>query len=181
MTRWHFRFIFLAIIWTAAVTFPRVYGETRAAASPETKGKSSMSAEESTRDLFDRWEQVWHEGKLDLVPSCVAETYIRHDQKGDRTVTQDAYSAEIANIRKERPGIRVVVYDHTFAGDRAWFRFAFKWTDVKTGQAQSQAGMQSYRIANGKLTETWISLLPLGSAWPDAVAQEHWTSPPPIK
>jgi hypothetical protein len=44
-----------------------------------------------------------HEGKFDPVVSCVAETYIRHDQKGDRTVTRDAYTAEIANIRKERP------------------------------------------------------------------------------
>src|SRR5579875_617497 len=85
-----------------------------------------MSQETVMRDLFDRWEQVWHEGRFDLVPSCVAETYIRHDPKGDRTVTQDAYATEIANIRKERPDIRVVVYDHSFIGNRAWFRFEFK-------------------------------------------------------
>jgi predicted SnoaL-like aldol condensation-catalyzing enzyme len=132
-------------------------------------------------NLFNRWEQVWHEGKFDLVPGCVAETYIRHDQKGDRTVTRDAYAAEIANIRKERPDIRVVVYDHSFVGDRAWFRFAFKWTNAQNGEAQTQAGMQAYRIADGKLVETWLTLLPLGTAWPDTVAQEHWTSPPPIK
>ena len=84
-------------------------------------------------NLFNRWEQVWHEGKFDLVPGCVAESYIRHDQKGDRTVTRDAYAAEIANIRKDRPDIRVVVYDHSFVGDRAWFRFAFKWTDAQSG------------------------------------------------
>jgi hypothetical protein len=65
-----------------------------------------MSNESAMIDLFNRWEQVWHEGKFDLVPSYVAETYIRHDQKGDRTVTRDAYAAEIANIRKESPGIR---------------------------------------------------------------------------
>jgi SnoaL-like domain len=140
---------------------------------------NSMPNDSKMIDLFNRWEQVWHEGKFELVPSCVVETYIRHDQKGDRTVTRDAYTAEIANIRKE--DIRVVVYDHSFSGDRAWFRFAFKWTDAKTGEAQSQAGMQAYRIADGKLAETWLTLLPLGSAWPDAVAQEDWTSPPSIK
>lgn len=140
-----------------------------------------MSTESVMNDLFDRWEQVWHEGKFDLVPSCVADTYIRHDQTGDRTVTRDAYAAEIAKVRENRPGIRVVVYDHSFAGDRAWFRFAFKWNDPKTGEPQSQAGMQSYRIVDGKLAETWLLLSPLGSAWPDTLAQEHWTSPPPIK
>jgi hypothetical protein len=29
------------------------------------------------RDLFDRWERVWHEGQYDLVPSCVGQVYIR--------------------------------------------------------------------------------------------------------
>jgi SnoaL-like domain len=140
-----------------------------------------MSDESTTHDLFDRWERVWHEGQYDLVPSCVAENYIRHDEKGDRTVSRDAYAAEIAAMRKERPGIRVVVYDHSFSGDRAWFRFAFKWPDLKTGELHSRAGMQSYRIEGGKLAETWLMLQPLGSAWADAAAQDHWTSPPPIK
>jgi SnoaL-like domain len=137
-----------------------------------------MSDDVALHDLFDRWERVWHEGQYDPVPSCVAENYIRHD---DRTVARDAYAAEIAAMRQERPGIRVVVYDHSFAGNRAWFRFAFKWPDPKTGQPQSRAGMQSYRIEGGKLAETWLILQPLGSAWTDDVAQEHWTSPPPIK
>ena len=39
-------------------------------------------SQESMIDLFNRWEQVWHEGKFDLVPSCVTGTYTRHDQKG---------------------------------------------------------------------------------------------------
>ncbi len=140
-----------------------------------------MSEESVMRDLFDRWERVWHEGRYDLVPSCVVENYVRHDEKGDRTVTRDAYAVEIAAIREERPRIRVVVYDHSFAGDRAWFRFAFKWPDQKTSESRSRAGMQSYRIESGKLAETWLMLQPLGSAWSDAVAQEHWTSPPPTK
>jgi len=53
-------------------------------------------------------------------------------------VTRDAYAAEVAKIHQDRPDIRVVVYDHSFSGDRAWFRFAFKSTDTKTGEAQIQ-------------------------------------------
>jgi hypothetical protein len=41
--------------------------------------------------------------------------------------------------------------------------------------------MQVYRIESGKLAETWLMFQPLGSAWTDAVGQEHWTSAPPIK
>ena len=84
-------------------------------------------------------------------------------------------------MREQRPGIRIVVYDHSFSGDHAWFRFAFKWTDAKTGEAQTQAGLQLYRIEDGKLAETWLQFQPVGSAWTDAAAQHHWTSRPPIK
>ncbi len=96
-----------------------------------------MSNESEISDLFDRWERVWHEGQYDLVPSCVGPHYIRHDENGDRTVTREAYAAELASIHRERPGIRVVVYDHSFTADRAWFRFSFRWTAPRTGEPRN--------------------------------------------
>jgi hypothetical protein len=129
---------------------------------------------DKVRDLFERWERVWHEGQYDLVDDCVGPNYIRHDENGDRTVTREAYAAELAGVHKARPGIRVVVYDHTFTTDRAWFRFTFQWTDGATGEKQSRAGMQSYRIEDGKLAETWIAMMGLGTNWPDQ-PQQSWT------
>jgi predicted SnoaL-like aldol condensation-catalyzing enzyme len=126
------------------------------------------------RDLFDRWERVWHEAQYDLIPSCVGPTYIRHDENGDRTVTREAYAEELAGVHKSRPGIRVVVYDHSFTTGRAWFRFSFQWNDTKTGEKQSRAGMQSYRIEDGKLAETWITMRGLGTTWADN-PQPSWT------
>lgn len=136
-----------------------------------------MSQETMLRDLFDRWEQVWHEGQYDLISDCIHPYYIRHDEAGDRTVTCEAYAAEIAMTRQDRPHLRFVVYDHTFEGDRAWFRFTLKWTDSTTGETRTMAGIQVYRIEAGKLAETWLVFQSLGSAWTDAVEQEHWTSP----
>ncbi len=129
------------------------------------------------RDLFDRWERVWHEGQYDLISDCVQPSYVRHDEAGDRTVAREAYAAEIAKTRQERPDLRFVVYDHVFNGDRAWFRFTLKWADIITREARTRAGMQVYRIEAGKLAETWLMFQPIGSAWIDAVAQQHWTSP----
>ncbi|WP_204349281.1 hypothetical protein, partial [Klebsiella pneumoniae] len=68
----------------------------------------------------------------------------------------------------------------SFEGCRAWFRFAFKWTDRETGEPRSRAGMQSYRTEAGKLVETWLSMQPLGSSW-TGNAQENWTSPASTK
>ena len=132
---------------------------------------------EAMKDLFDRWERVWHQGEFDLLPSCVAPHYTRHDEVGDRTVTRDAYTAELAELKKNRPDVRIIVYDHAFSGDRAWYRFTMQWTDQESGKVGTRAAMQSYRIEDGKLAETWVLFQPLGSAWSDAVAQQSWTSP----
>src|SRR5271170_2805975 len=174
--------VFAMMTICAATLASPVACSTRPTASDQNAQRnSSMLDNNKLIDLFDRWERVWHEGQYSLIPGCVGSHYIRHDEAGNRTVTPEAYAAEIARTRQERPDIRVVVYDHSFEGNRAWFRFAFKWTDPKTGEPRSRAGMQSYRIEGGKLAETWLILQPLGSAWPDTVAQEHWTSPRPTK
>lgn len=139
-----------------------------------------MSEEDVTRELFERWERVWRDGEYDLVPSCVADEYIRHDENGERTVTPESYAAELKQLMKDRPNIRVLVYDHAFHGNRAWFRFGFTWNDAETGEPRSRAGIQSYRTVGGKLAETWMSMQPMGSKWPDLEAQATWTSPPPM-
>jgi hypothetical protein len=69
-------------------------------------------------------------------------------------VTPEAYAAEIAKVHEERPGIRVVVYDHTFHGNR--------------GVISLRLQMDGYQNERGAK--------PLGSTWKDT-PQEHWTSP----
>ena len=59
-------------------------GNARLATEPKAE-TSLMSDTQMMRDLFDRWEEVWHEGQYDLIPSCVGSHYIRHDEQGDRT------------------------------------------------------------------------------------------------
>ena len=88
-------------------------------------------------------------------------------------------AAELAKLRQDRPDVRILVYDHSLQGNRAWYRFTMKWTDRGSGEVRTRAGLQSYRIEAGKLAETWVILQPLGSSWSDPVAQETWTSPPP--
>jgi predicted SnoaL-like aldol condensation-catalyzing enzyme len=146
----------------------------RIRAMPDTPDVADIAV---LRDLFDRWERVWHEGRLELVPLCVAPRYIRHDEMGDRALTRESYIAELTKLRHDRPDVRVDVYDYLLQGDAAWYRFTMTWTDRSSGEKRSRAGMQTYRVENGLLAETWVILQPPGSAWNDPVAQESWTSP----
>ena len=134
-----------------------------------------MSAE-TARALFDNWERVWLENRHDLIAECVADVYVRHDGAGSRRLTPKQYAEEIATSKQYRPNTRLRVYDHEIPGDRAWFRFGLTWSDAITGALRSRAGMQVWRIEQGKLAESWLTLLGLGSAWPDETWQEHWTS-----
>ena len=94
-------FLLLIALWGAGSATLRAAENNPAVTEARTGDASSMSEQSMMRDLFDRWERVWHEGRFDLVPGCVGEHYIRHDEQGDRTVTRDAYAAEIAKIRQE--------------------------------------------------------------------------------
>jgi hypothetical protein len=93
------RLVVLVTIWTATVTYSGAYGGTPIATDPQAEGKSLTSEGTMLRDLFDRWERVWHEGQYDLVAQCVQPNYIRHDEAGDRTV-----HARLTRRRLLRPG-----------------------------------------------------------------------------
>jgi hypothetical protein len=36
---------------------------------------------------------------------------------------------------------RIIVYDHVFNGDQAWLRFTLRWTNQRTGDTHTRAGM----------------------------------------
>lgn len=49
----------------------------------------------TVRELCHRWvDEVWHPGKVDLVASCVAPMYTRHEPAGTRIVTPTSYGEE---------------------------------------------------------------------------------------
>jgi hypothetical protein len=132
-----------------------------------------MTAQLTLPELFSRWEKVWHEKAYDLAKNCIADHYTRHAENGSRTVTREEYLEEMKGIHAQRRDIRVVVFDHDFGNDRAWFRFMFRWTDSE-GKTVTRAGMQSYRTEGGRIAETWIAMQPLGSVWDDE-PQPAWT------
>ena len=115
-------------------------------------------ATEEVRAIVDRWEEVWHHGKLELVSETVGPSYVRHGPapRATRTVTPEAYREEIAATRKKLPDIHFTMHDQATQGDKVWFRWTLNATNAETGEPVSIAGLQIYRIANGKLVETWV-------------------------
>ena len=156
-----------------------------------------MSAEATRALLWDRWtEAVWHEGQLELstcaevlrcsieleqgprnrvrlsstclAPDCIAPAYVRHYPNGTtRTVTPEEYTQEIAGFRTRYADLRFIWHDAAFEENRAWIRYTWRRTDPDTGQVLTNACMQTYRLQDGKLAETWVVVLDAGTAWPE--------------
>lgn len=108
-------------------------------------------------------EEVWGNGRLELVPDLVAPEYVRHDQNGTRITTPDSYVQEIRLFR----GMNMVFDTHAIAIDEnlLWTRWSAN-AQTPDGVEIVLKGMQVYRFADGKLAETWL-LSADGEAWPD--------------
>ena len=136
-----------------------------AAAKTSCKATSATKANAVT---FQRWiDDVWHDGKLDLVKDLVGPTYMRHEAKGTRTVTPAQYKEEIVAALKWLPDMRFIIHECTAIGDRVWTRWTMVGTDPKTGSKVRRMGMQVYRLSGARLVETWMLVMTTDSAWPE--------------
>lgn len=121
---------------------------------------------EQALTVLRRWNnEVWHAGKLELVPELVGPTYVRHEAAGTRTVTPEQYAQEIAARRKQVPDIRFTEHDRVVKDNFYWTRWSMRGTDARTGKVVTRAGIQIYRLDRGRLVETWVAALPEGSGW----------------
>jgi hypothetical protein len=120
-----------------------------------------------TYKLWD--EEVWGNGKLELVKQLVASEYIRHDARGDRVVTPEQYTEEIREYRKYWGSRDYVGKTQAISAkdDLVWVRSSSVATDPEAGDEGSGRALQVYRFVNGKLAETWAIGINGQGPWPD--------------
>jgi hypothetical protein len=165
------RFSRVRAMWPGRSTVLALFGligiaTTISAQSPaKTECRATPGATEHGR-LIERWiDDVWHDGRVALVPEIVGPTYVRHELTGTRSVTPEAYAAEIASVRRALPGVRFLVHDCDAVGDRVWLRWTMIGTSAQTGKAVERVGMQVYRLDGGRLVETWVLMPATNMAW----------------
>ena len=123
-----------------------------------------MSIEE-VREIMDRWFQVWNERRLDLVTETLGASYTRHEADGTRSVTAEQYRDEIAATQKRIPDVHFQVHDEAITDNTIWMRWTRTGTNAETGEMTTRAGLQIYRIADGRIVETWLAVS--DSDWDD--------------
>ena len=167
-SRYHFcrtRSIAVATALVALMVLRRDVEAQSTAGSASCRAKAEA---EAIPRLFARWiEDVWNQGRLDLVPELIGTEYIRHEGNETRTVTAAQYVEEIAATRRRLPDVRFIIHDCDAVGDRLWTRWTMVGTSAESGRVVHRMGTQVYRIAERRLVETWMVMLPIDASWPD--------------
>ncbi len=123
---------------------------------------SETPEEERNRETLLLWvDEIWGNGRLELVPEVVGPEYLRHEMNGTRVTTPEEYAKE---IERNRQFVEFMGHAGAFDGDLAWFRYSFRQT--RPGGTETLGkGIQIYRLEDGKLVETWV--MTEDGAWPD--------------
>lgn len=144
-----------------------MHRSSRETDSKETGGEDKLAeSTDKMMSVITRWsEEVWHQGKLELVPQLVGPVYVRHEPGRSHSVTPQEYEEEIAAIRERLPDLRFTEHDRVVSGDKYWLRWSYEGTDSESGRVVKRAGIQIYRFENGKIVETWFVMNQPGSSW----------------
>ena len=122
-----------------------------------------MSTETNKAILARMVEQVWNEGRIDLVEEFFTEDYVQHITGQPTTTGTEAVRAAIVMSRNSYPDFRLSIDDFVAEGDRVAARWSWSGTHEgdfsgipPTGKKVSQSGTTFYRLEKGRIAEVWF-------------------------
>jgi steroid delta-isomerase-like uncharacterized protein len=116
-------------------------------------------------------EEVWNQGKLDVIGELVAENATFHDPNvpGGTFTGPKGFKQFVEIYRGAFPDVRFTIHDQIAEGDKVATRWSATGTNkgalmgiAATGKHSTVTGTDIGRYANGKLVEEWLSYDMLG-------------------
>jgi steroid delta-isomerase-like uncharacterized protein len=139
--------------------------------SPTSVRRLGVSIEEN-KAIVRRWsEELWSQGKIDIVDEIVSPDYVRHDP-GDPFPARGREDVKrlVTMLRTMLPDLTITVEDIIGEGDKVMIRYTGVATDTEgfmgkppTGIETRTAAMQLFRLANGQIVESWAVRDDLGT------------------
>jgi predicted ester cyclase len=113
-------------------------------------------------------EEIWNQGKLDLIDERYASNYVRHEYTGD-VVGTEAYKQFIRTLHTGFPDWNCTAEDMLAAGDKVAVRWLCQvthtgeWMGIPpTGKHIKFTATIIHKIADGKVVEDWVDHDSLG-------------------
>lgn len=111
-------------------------------------------------------EEVWNQGKLDVINELVAENATFHDPNvpGGKFTGPQGFKQFVEIYRGAFPDVHITISDQIAEGDKVATRWSATGTHkgplmgiAATGKRATVTGTDTGRYANGKLVEEWLS------------------------
>ena len=126
------------------------------------KGAATVSIEDNKATVRRVADEIFSQGKLDVIDDIFAPHYVGHTQHG--TVVHGAAGVKqfVAQYLAAFAHAQSVVEDQVAEGDRVVVRLTFTGTHTgtwmgipPTGKPVTVKGMALYRLHDGKIVEQW--------------------------
>ena len=127
---------------------------------------------DGSKQIFRRYfDEVTNQGNLDLVDEIFAPTYAHHDPANPDEAIGGVKDVKfhLAALRKAFPDIAFHVEEMIEDGDEIVVRWSARCTHTgdyfgipATGKSAVITGMNTWRMADGKAVEGWVSRDDLG-------------------
>jgi predicted SnoaL-like aldol condensation-catalyzing enzyme len=119
-----------------------------------------MTREESNKALLRRWyDEMWRHCRFELIPELAGPSYTRHDVVGLRTVTAEEYRDQLLATSKDW---KVSDFSYFLMAEGDYVTSIGTW---KINDAMQWDWVQTFRIENGKLVETWLPAFATEGRW----------------
>jgi steroid delta-isomerase-like uncharacterized protein len=144
-----------------------------------------VSAEEKNKALVRTFfEEAWGKGNVAAVDEFMADEYVEHPRPSTLPPGTEGLKQLIAAYRTAFPDLKMTLDDIFAEGEMVAFRWSVSGTHLgdwlgvpPTGNHVRATGITVFRIAGGKVVESWTSIdlsptdeeqrwLTEGSAWP---------------
>lgn len=136
-----------------------------------TEGKQDMNLVEKNTQIITRYfEEVWNQGKLDVLDELIASNYVNHSPGTPNPAPgPDGLKPIVAALRDGIPDVKFAIQDMVVTPDKVAVRVVMSGTQTgnlfgipATGRRVTVNQLQIERIENGKIVEHWRQTDDLG-------------------
>ncbi len=137
-------------------------------------------SEENKAIVRRYFEEIWNQGKLNVIPELIAANHVHHDPANPGLSGPDGMKQLVSTYRAAFPDVHFTLEDQIAEENRVVSR----WTSGGTHQGELMGigptnktititGIDIHRIVNGKIEEHWSNWDTLG------LLQQLGVVPPP--
>jgi hypothetical protein len=102
------------------------------------------------------WNDVWQEGRDDLVAELVADPYVRHGASATVRRNHQELRDDLRQFQRVLHHPTVTIDDAAYADDKVWSRVTMEGLNRETGEMRTVSWLQVHRLENDKIAESWM-------------------------